>query len=67
MNKIEILTEHAQKFITSDEIHAIAKKHNLIVIEDGAQVISGKYKPSSDTKTHLELYKNRKRNCCNFI
>lgn len=27
-----------------DEIHAIAKKHNLIVIEDGAQVISGKYK-----------------------
>lgn len=27
-----------------DEISAIAKKHNLVVIEDGAQVISGKYK-----------------------
>jgi dTDP-4-amino-4,6-dideoxygalactose transaminase len=27
-----------------DDIHAIAKKHNLLVIEDGAQVISGQYK-----------------------
>ena len=27
-----------------DEITAIAKKHNLVVIEDGAQVISGEYK-----------------------
>ncbi len=27
-----------------DAIHDIAKKHNLIVIEDGAQVISGEYK-----------------------
>jgi UDP-4-amino-4,6-dideoxy-N-acetyl-beta-L-altrosamine transaminase len=27
-----------------DAIHAIAKKHNLLVIEDGAQVISGQYK-----------------------
>ncbi|MBE5923094.1 MAG: UDP-4-amino-4,6-dideoxy-N-acetyl-beta-L-altrosamine transaminase [Lachnospiraceae bacterium] len=27
-----------------DAIHEIAKKHNLIVIEDGAQVISGEYK-----------------------
>lgn len=27
-----------------DEISAIAKKHNLVVIEDGAQVISGEYK-----------------------
>lgn len=27
-----------------DEITAIAEKHNLVVIEDGAQVISGEYK-----------------------
>jgi UDP-4-amino-4,6-dideoxy-N-acetyl-beta-L-altrosamine transaminase len=27
-----------------DAIHAIAKKYNLLVIEDGAQVISGQYK-----------------------
>ena len=27
-----------------DAIHEIARKHNLIVIEDGAQVISGEYK-----------------------
>lgn len=27
-----------------DAIHKIAKEHNLIVIEDGAQVISGEYK-----------------------
>lgn len=27
-----------------DEIHEIAKKHHLLVIEDGAQVISGEYK-----------------------
>ncbi len=27
-----------------DAIHEIAKRHNLIVIEDGAQVISGEYK-----------------------
>ena len=27
-----------------DGITAIAKKHNLVVIEDGAQVISGEYK-----------------------
>lgn len=27
-----------------DEIHRIAKKHHLIVIEDGAQVLSGEYK-----------------------
>ena len=27
-----------------DAIHEIARKHNLVVIEDGAQVISGEYK-----------------------
>lgn len=33
-------------------------EEDMVVVDLDGNVVEGKYKPSSDTKTHLELYKN---------
>ena len=34
------------------------KPEDMVVVDLNANVIEGRYKPSSDTQTHLEIYKN---------
>ena len=34
------------------------KPEDMVIVDLNGNVIEGKWKPSSDTKTHLELYKN---------